>query len=50
MKAELANKEKSPEGVFIDTVMSVATGNHPRSRTMSESSVDQVNLDKAFDF
>lgn len=50
MKAELANKEKSPEGVFIDTVMSVSTGNHPRSRTMSESSVDQINLDKAFEF
>lgn len=50
MKAELANKEKSPEGVFIDTVMAVSTGNHPRSRTMSESSVDQINLDKAFEF
>ncbi|MBK7413311.1 MAG: insulinase family protein [Ignavibacteria bacterium] len=50
MKAELANKEKSPEGVFIDTVMSVSTGNHPRARTMSESSVDQINLEKAFEF
>ncbi|HLP27890.1 MAG TPA: insulinase family protein [Candidatus Didemnitutus sp.] len=50
MKAELANKSKSPEGVFFDTVMAVSTGNHPRSRSITEESVDQIDLDKAFEF
>jgi zinc protease len=50
MKADLANKEKSPEGSFFDTVMAVATNNHPRARTMSASDVDNVDLNKAFEF
>lgn len=50
MKANLANKEKSPEAVFFDTIMAVATNNHPRVRSMSETDVDKVDLDKAFDF
>lgn len=48
MKAELANKEKSPEGTFFDTVMTTMTNNHPRSRSMSEADVDKVDLDKAY--
>ena len=50
MKANLANKEKSPEASFFDTIMVVATNNHPRVRSMSESDVDKVDLDKAYDF
>ncbi len=50
MKANLANKEKSPEAVFFDTIMAVATNNHPRVRSMSESDVDKIDLDKAFEF
>lgn len=53
MKADRANKEKSPEGTFFDTLLSVATNNHPRSRSMSsmsEADVDNVDLDKAFEF
>ncbi|MBU3699322.1 MAG: insulinase family protein [Candidatus Kapabacteria bacterium] len=48
MKSDLANKEKSPEGTFFDTVMAVATNNHPRMRSMSESDVDKVDLEKAY--
>lgn len=50
LKANLANKEKSPEGVFFDSVIAAATNNHPRMRTMSEADVDKVDLDKAYDF
>lgn len=50
MKANLANKEKSPEASFFDTIMVVATNNHPRVRSMSESDVDKVDLDKAYEF
>jgi len=50
MKSDLANKEKSPEAAFFDTVSSAATNNHPRSRSMSESDVDKVDLDKAYEF
>ena len=48
MKSDLANKEKSPEATFFDTVMAVATNNHPRMRSMSESDVDKVDLEKAY--
>lgn len=48
MKADLANKEKSPEATFFDTVMTVATNNHPRTRPMSASDVDKVDLEKAY--
>jgi len=48
MKSDLANKEKSPEATFFDTVMAVATSNHPRMRSMSESDVDKVDLEKAY--
>lgn len=50
MKANLANKEKSPEATFFDTIMVVATNNHPRVRSMSEADLDKVDLDKAYDF
>lgn len=50
MKAQLANKEKSPEASFFDSIMVVSTGNHPRARTMSEKSVDEVDLNKAYKF
>ncbi len=50
MKASLANKEKSPEGMFFDSAMAFAYNNHPRMRSMSEADVDKVDLDKAYDF
>ena len=50
MKANLANKEKSPEAAFFDTIMVAASNNHPRARSMSEADVDKVDLDKAYDF
>ncbi|MBC8124702.1 MAG: insulinase family protein [Candidatus Kapabacteria bacterium] len=50
MKADLANKSKSPEAVFFDTLLAVSSNNHPRARTMSESAVDRVDLDKAYEF
>ena len=50
MKTDLANKEKSPEAAFFDTLMMVSSNNHPRARTMTEAAVDQVDLNKAYDF
>ncbi|MCX6140990.1 MAG: insulinase family protein, partial [Candidatus Kapabacteria bacterium] len=50
MKAQLANKEKSPEATFFDSMMVVSSSNHPRARTMSEKSVDEVDLNKAYKF
>ena len=49
MKADLENKEKSPEAAFFDTVMVAATNNHPRTRPISAGDIDKINLDKAYD-
>ncbi|MFM8771319.1 MAG: M16 family metallopeptidase [Candidatus Kapaibacterium sp.] len=48
MQADLANKEKSPEATFFDTVAAVSSNYHPRTRTMSAEDVNKVDLDKAY--
>ena len=50
VRAGLANKETNPESVFFDTLTYVMTGNHPRSKPMSVTTVDAIDPTKAFAF
>lgn len=50
MKALLANQSATPEWVFAETLERALTRDHPRARTMTPELVDEIDLERAFEF
>jgi zinc protease len=50
LKNELSNKESSPESVFQDVVQSAISNDHFRSRPWTLAMLDEMNLDKSYEF
>jgi len=44
------NRDLDPERVFFDQVSKVASGNHRRRQPLTGKQLDEVSLDRAFDF
>lgn len=49
-KAELDNKEKSPEAALFDSLMYIMSGRHPRAMPITSASLDKIDQKKALDF
>lgn len=50
LKTSLENRGQSPDAVLFDSITAVLTKNHPRTKPLSYSDVDKIDLDKAFEF
>lgn len=49
LAASLANKDKDPNAVFMDTVSYVMGNYHPRRKPMTMQSLNDIDYNKAFD-
>lgn len=49
MKVQLANKDKDPASVFADSVNYIMGNYHPRRKPFSMETMQQLELDRAFD-
>jgi zinc protease len=49
LSASLANKDKNPSNVFMDTVSYVMGNYHPRRKPLTMETLKQIDIDKAFD-
>ncbi len=49
MKVQLANKDKDPASVFADSVNYIMGNYHPRRKPFSIETMQQLELDRAFD-
>jgi len=50
MRASIASRSASPDAAFGDTIQTVTTGYHFRSRPISNAIIDEMDVDKAFAF
>lgn len=50
MRGNLANREVSPEVAFGETVQRTMSQDHPRRRPISLAMVDEMDLEKSFEF
>lgn len=50
VRSQLENKDKNPEAVFQDSIVSILSSYHPRTKPLSAKDIDAMNLDKAFEF
>ncbi len=49
LAASLANKDKDPNSVFMDTVSYVMGNYHPRRKPLTMATLQQIDFDKAYD-
>lgn len=49
LSASLANKDKNPSSVFMDTVSYVMGNYHPRRKPFTLETLKQIDIDKAYD-
>jgi zinc protease len=49
-KQNIVNRKLQPNAAFYDTLYALKTNFHPRAKSITLADVDQLNLDKMFDF
>src|SRR6185295_4188173 len=50
LRPMLANQQARPEVAFRDTLVSALTQEHPRARSLTTASIEQMNLDRSMTF